>query len=141
MRFILPLICFATASPAWEFTPGQPCLLTHKAVNAAVELTYDPAVPLYTISIRTDALWPDDPIFALRFDGSMGLVISTDRQTLSADRRTLTVTDRGFGNVLDGLQFNDSATASLGDATVSFSLNGASQPVAYFRQCRAAPAV
>ncbi|ABG30897.1 hypothetical protein CEP88_16220 [Roseobacter denitrificans] len=141
MRYALPLILFATACPAWEFTPGLPCLLNHEEGGAAVALTYDPTAPLYTISITTAEPWPVAPNFSMRFDGPSGLMISTDRQTFSADRRTLTVTDRGFGNVLNGLQFNESATATLGAATVRFSLSDAAEPVSDFRQCRASPGV
>ncbi|AEI95472.1 MULTISPECIES: hypothetical protein [Roseobacter] len=141
MRCALPLIFLATTCPAWEFTPGQPCLLNHEARGTEVALTYDPTAPLYTISITTDAPWPQAPVFSMRFDGPSGLMISTDRQTLSADRRTLTVTDRGFANVLDGLQFNDTATATSGTVAVRFSLSGAAQPVADFRLCRAEPGV
>ena len=141
MRLALPLMFFATACLAWEFTPGLPCLLDHQEDGAEVALTYDPTEPLYTISITTEAPWPAAQVFSMQFAGASGLTISTDRQTFSVDRRTLTVSDRGFGNVLNGLQFNDTATATLGDVSVRFTLDGAAQPVADFRQCRAAPGV
>lgn len=104
-------------------------------------MTYDPTLPLYTVTVRRDAAWPDAPIFAMRFDGPAGLTISTDRHILSDDGRALTVTDRGFGNVLNGLQFNETVTALLGDAEVQFPLAGAPEPVADFRLCRAEPGV
>jgi hypothetical protein len=126
---------------AWEFTPGLPCVLTHQTGEAEIELTYDPTQPLYTLSIRQIDVWPDAPVFAMRFDGPAGLTISTDRHALSRDGRTVSVADRGFGNVLNGLQFNKSTTALLGDTTISFSLDGAEEPVAAFRICRAAPGV
>ena len=53
----------------------------------------------------------------------------------------LTVTDRGFGNVLDGLQFNEAATAFSGDTAVTVPLAGASEPVQAFRDCAPMPAV
>lgn len=70
--------------------------------------------------------------------GSMGPVsnmISTNRHTLSNDDATLTVTDRGFGNVLDGLEFNETATALLGEQAVVLSLEGAASAVQAFRAC------
>ena len=77
------------------------------------------------------------PIFAIRFDGPRGLTISTDRHVILDDGATLTVTDRGFGNVLNGLEFNDTATALLGDRAVAFALDGAGPAVRAFRACTA----
>lgn len=138
------LIClFLSASPvfAWDFTPGLPCVLRHQTPEAEIELTYDPTQPLYTLSVRQTEAWPGAPVFAMRFDGPAGLTISTDRHALSADGRTVSVADRGFGNVLNGLQFNNGATALLGDKEIRFPLDGAAEPVAAFRICRAAPGV
>ena len=74
-----------------------------------------------------------------RNDGPAGLVISTDRHRLSADGRAVTVEDKGFGNVLNGLQFNGMAHAMLGDQVVSFPLSGAHDPVQEFRECKPVP--
>ena len=136
MKQLAILCCLAMPAHAWEFTPGLPCLLSHETDEAAVELTYDPTAPLYSITITRAAPWPDAPVFRMRFDGMAPLTISTDRQTFSADRRALTVIDRGFGNVLNGLQYNETASALLGDTTVMFPLKGAEEPVAAFRACR-----
>lgn len=136
MRNICFSLFLATPASAWDFTPGLPCLLTHDQGTVSAELTYDPTAPLYSITITRSTPWPDAPVFAMRFDGPAGLTISTDRQTLSADRRALTVTDRGFGNVLNGLQFNQTATALLGDQAVSFDLSDAADAVAAFRDCK-----
>lgn len=141
MRYALCLFLFASPAYAWEFTPGLPCVLTHKTDEAEIELTYDPTEPLYTLSIRQNGVWPGAPVFSMRFDGPAGLTISTDRHALSRDGRTVVVADRGFGNVLNGLQFNDTTTALLGDTAISFPLDGAEDPVAAFRICRAAPGV
>ncbi len=135
MKRLLILCCFAMPAHAWEFTPGLPCLLNHETEEAAVELTYDPTAPLYSITITRAAPWPRAPVFQMRFDGLAALTISTDRQKFSADGRALTVIDRGFGNVLNGLQYNETATAILGDTTVVFPLQGAEKPVAAFRSC------
>lgn len=141
MRYLLCLFLSASPAYAWEFTPGLPCVLKHQTAEAEIELTYDPTQPLYTLSVRQNDVWPGAPVFAMRFDGPEGLTISTDRHALSRNGRTLSVADRGFGNVLNGLQFNDKATALLGDIAVSFPLDGAEQPVAAFRVCRAEPGV
>jgi len=120
---------------AWEFHPGQPCRLTHQASDGFVELTYDPSQPIYTIQLTRADPWQAAEVFSMQFVGPMGLAISTNRQVLSADRRTLTVTDTGFGNVLNGLQFNNSARAVLGDQYFDMALIGAREPVDRFRRC------
>jgi hypothetical protein len=66
-------------------------------------------------------------------------MITTDRHVLSDGGTSLTVTDRGFGNVLDGLQFNNVATALLGNTAVVIPLANAAEPVARFRACAALP--
>lgn len=135
MHLALLLLPLATAAPAWEFTPGLPCRLSHATPQARVELTYDPTAPLYSITITRPVPWPDAPAFGLRFDGPRGLTIGTTRHRLSEGGRSLTVTDTGFGNVLDGLQYNHTATALSGETALSFPLAGAAGPVAAFRAC------
>ena len=137
MRSLLVLLFLFSPALAWDFTPGTPCLLTHDTPQAHVELTYDPTGPLYSITVTLPEPWPEAPSFGMRFDGPQGRVIGTDQHQLSNDGRSLTVTDRGFGNVLDGLQFNHTATAQSGDISVTFPLDGASEPVAAFRACEA----
>ena len=132
----------AASAAAWEARIGLICELAHATPDADIRLTYDPAMPEYTITIRLrDGAWPDAPVFAMRFDGPQGRTISTDRHARSADGAALTVTDRGFGNVLDGLQFNDTATALAGDTAVAVPLEGAAPAVAAFRACRPAAGV
>ncbi|WP_425092654.1 hypothetical protein [Tropicimonas sp. S265A] len=113
--------------------------MTHIEDSAEVRLTFDPSGPLYTIAITTPAPWPDADVFGITFDGPNALTISTDRQTLSNANRTLTVSDRGFGNVLNGLAQNATAIAFTGDTAVQFSLDGAEPEVAIFRACLDAP--
>ncbi len=137
----LLLILAGQPALAWEFTPGLPCRLTHDTGAAQVELTFDPTQPLYTITIRRPAALPDAPVFSMRFEGAAGLTISTNRHVLSDGASALTVTDTGFGNVLDGLQFNRTATAVIGDEEITFPLDGATDPVAAFRACRVDPSV
>lgn len=136
------LFCLLAAPVhAWEFTPGLPCLLNHSTDQAEIELTYDPTGPLYSVTIRQDAPLTPGSIFSMQFDGPSGLTISTDRHTMSGDGRAVTVVDTGFGNVLNGLQFNDTATALLGNQVIPFPLAGAAEPVAAFRLCKPEPGV
>lgn len=135
MRCLAFLLLTTSTAQAWEFTPGLPCRLTHDTGSAQVELTYDPTGPLYSITVTVSEPWPDAPAFGMRFDGPQGRAIGTDRHVLSEGGRALTVMDRGFGNVLDGLQFNHTAWAMSGDRQVSFALDGAAEPVAAFRAC------
>jgi hypothetical protein len=127
---------------AWEAgVEGRLCTLDHTGADADVRLTYDPAGPEYTIAIRRAAPWPREPVFAMDFIGPAAGRIATTRHVLSEDRRTLTVTDRGFGNVLDGLALNVAALARTGTASVTLDLTDAAPEVEAFRSCRAAPAV
>ncbi|QJF50100.1 hypothetical protein [Roseobacter ponti] len=133
------LIFLMTASPAaaWEFTPGLPCVLRHASDTAAIELTYDPTQPLYTVTVSQSAPFDSAPLFSMSFEGDRPLQISTNRHMPSRDGLSVTVADRGFGNVLNGLQYNERVTATFGTADVSFSLAGAAPAVAAFRDCRA----
>ncbi len=133
---IVSLLLLTTPAQAWTFTPGPICRLDHAEANLSVRLTYDPSAPLYTISITRPAPLPTAQTFAIRFDGPAPLQIATDRHAYSDDQRSLTVSDSGFGNVLNGLQFNVSMTALVGEEGLSFSLDGAAEPVAAFRTCK-----
>ncbi|MCU0907320.1 MAG: hypothetical protein MUF73_07710 [Rhodobacteraceae bacterium] len=140
MHRTAPLLAFLVLpmpAAAWEFFPGPVCRLIHTTPEASVELTHDPTGPLYTITVsRPGRPFPPAPVFSMRFDGPRGLSIATDRhQTPDGDPTRLRVTDTGFGNVLDGLAFNRTATAVIGDQEVSFPLDGAAGPVAAFRAC------
>ncbi|MEM6940191.1 MAG: hypothetical protein AAF943_16565 [Pseudomonadota bacterium] len=134
------LLGLAGPASAWEFTPGLPCLLTHESGDVVVELTFDPTLPRYTISVTTSDPWPRAPRFGMQFLGPRGLSIGTTRHQFSDGGRTLSVADSGFGNVLNGLQFNERAVATNGERSVSFSLEGAAPEVAAFRECSIAPA-
>lgn len=129
-------LCTALPAMAWEATLGAICTLEHETPTAKIRLTHDPAAPLYTISItRKTGPWPEAATFSMAFTGAAALRIGTDRHVLSQDRRTLTVTDRGFGNVLNGLQFNAIARANAGTATEDIPLDGAAPAVQAFRDC------
>lgn len=141
MKYIALLLAAAAAQPAlaWQASVDTgSCLLSHGETSVDVELTFDPAVPLYSITITRLDPWPTGGVFAMRFEGMQPIFIQTNRQSLSDGGRSLTVTDSGFGNVLDGLQFNETVQAILGDSVVEFTLEGAAPEVAAFRACTTA---
>ncbi len=131
------LICLAAPAGAWQFSPTPICTLDNLEDAPHVRVTYDGA--LYAIHLSNPAGWPDAPVFALRFEGGDANTISTGRHAVEGD--TLTVTDSGFGNVLNGLQFNGRAVALLGETEVPFDLSDAAAAVAAFRTCEVAPSV
>ncbi|WP_300064024.1 hypothetical protein [uncultured Roseobacter sp.] len=137
MKAAVPALMLATSAHAWEFTPGLPCRLTHETAEVAVELTHDPTQPLYSITLTRPAPWVPAPVFSMDFEGGATLGIATDRHQLNGDGTALTVTDRGFGNVLRGLAFNETAIATLGNQRVAIPLQGAAEPVEQFRRCEA----
>lgn len=140
MRLLFCLTLLAVPAHGWEATSGAICTLTHALPQAEVRLTYDPGGPVYAITLtRRDVTWAQGPVFAIRFEGPRSLTISTARHALSDADAALTVTDTGFGNVLDGLQFNDTATALIADQALTIPLAGAAGPLAKFRACAAAP--
>ncbi|WP_238928694.1 excinuclease ABC subunit B [Alexandriicola marinus] len=136
------VLTLSTPASAWEFRAIPICTLDHATDQAQVRVTFDPSIPEYAIELTlTDRPWPDTSPFGIRFEGSRPNLIMTDRHALTDTGRTLTVRDSGFGNVLDGLAFNDVAIALIGDEAVAIPLDGAAEPVAAFRACIAAPSV
>lgn len=135
LRALAVLLLTAAPALAWEARSGRVCELVHDGENASVRVTFDPAIPEYSIAITPERPWSHNPIFAMRFDGPRGNTISTDRHVISGGGATLTVTDSGFGNVLNGLEFNHTATALLSDRAVAVPLNGAGPAVRDFRAC------
>ncbi len=135
LRVLFFLLLFATPALAWEFTPGEVCELRHRESAAEVLITYDFAVPEYAIAVTLNGAWSPGSVFAIRFDGPRGMTISTDRHVISGDGKTLTVKDRGFGNVLNGIEFNETATALLNNQGIVVTLDGAGPAVRAFRAC------
>ncbi|MEM1377807.1 MAG: hypothetical protein AAGG69_10515 [Pseudomonadota bacterium] len=135
IRTAFALLLLAQPALAWEFKTGPICVLEDDGENAFVKLTYDPSGPLYSIAITPNQAWEASPLFGIQFDGPAALTITTDRHVLSDSNATVTVTDRGFGNVLNGLEFNETATAMLGRQLITMSLDGAAPEVQKFRQC------
>ncbi|MEM6464712.1 MAG: hypothetical protein AAF724_22665 [Pseudomonadota bacterium] len=141
MKYIALLLASAAAQPAlaWQASVETGiCILSHGETSVDVELSFDPTLPLYSITITRRDPWPAGGVFAMRFEGMQPIFIQTNRQSLSDGGRSLTVTDSGFGNVLDGLQFNETAEAILGDSVAEFTLEGAAPEVAAFRACTSA---
>ena len=142
MRLItLLLILFPIQAQAWAFTPGLICRLSHETPSAQIELTFDPTGPLYSLTISQATPLPRAEVFSMRFIGPAGREISTNRHSFSPNGTAVTAQDSGFGNVLDGLQFNAVAEAVLGGTTLRFSLDGAAEPTAAFRACEVAAGV
>lgn len=143
LTLLLTLLSFLTIgqAQAWTFTPGLICRLSHETAEARIALTYDPRVPLYSVTVSRAAALPQTEVFSMQFLGPQGRIIATDRHGFSADGTSVTAEDSGFGNVLDGLQFNWRAEAILGDTTIAFPLEGASGPVADFRRCADLPVI
>lgn len=133
---ILALVLSASSAAAWEFSPSPVCTLTDTSASGSITVTYDPALPEYRLTVTLpEGTWPDDPAFAMTFAGGRPVGISTDRHQISPDGRSLTVTDSGFGNVLDGLQFNQRAYAGSGDTIMGLSLDGIGPAITAFRAC------
>lgn len=144
MRFFTILLCaFATPAFSWEYSASPVCTLSHSSEKANLTLTYDRLSDgPYAIEItRIDRTWPVSPVFMMGFDGPRRSFITTDRHVLDAEGRSLTVKDRGFGNVLDGLEFNFIATAKSGETMLIFSLTGAAPAVRRFRACVDSPEI
>lgn len=142
MRALFALLLLLTSpAAAWDFIPTPVCTIAEDTADLSIRVTYDPSQPEpYTISLtRPDDPWPVTDSFGLRFDGPAALTIGTARHELSADGRTLTVSDTGFGNVLDGLALNGTATALAGDAAIPFDLTGVRPAVEAFRACGVVP--
>ncbi|NKX43243.1 excinuclease ABC subunit B [Roseicyclus persicicus] len=141
LALLAALVAAAGPAAAWQAgVEGALCTLTHSDPAAGeVRLTYDPSLPVYSITVTRPEPWPAVPRFEIAFLGGAELTIGTDRHSLSDDGLSLTVTDRGFGNVLNGLSGNLVAAMLAGDVAVPFSLAGAAPEVAAFEACTAAP--
>jgi hypothetical protein len=138
MRGVLALFLLPTPALGWDFAATPVCTLSHETAELTLSVTYDPSLPepyAIDLTLADGATWPAGPVFAIAFDGAWPLTIRTDRHRLSEDGRTLTVTDTGFGNVLDGIGRNRTATALLGGLAVAVPLDGAGPALAAFRDC------
>ncbi|MEM7720184.1 MAG: hypothetical protein AAF222_13370 [Pseudomonadota bacterium] len=137
MRAVALLVFVASPAFGWEASrEGPVCLLTHDTEDAKIIVSHDisKAVP-YAIDLTRADGWQAGPLFAIRFDGLGPLTITTDRHTVTD--RTLTVTDTGFGNVLDGIARNFVALATSGTTALVIPLEGAAPEVEKFKSCAA----
>lgn len=134
MRVLAALAFMAQPACAWEFTALPICTLSRDAPEIQVAVTYDGQI--YALRLEHPEGWPMAPVFSIRFVPN-GPVISTTRHQI--DGTVLEVTDSGFGNVLNGLQFNQTAIAELGDIARPIDLSDASDAVAAFRDCDPTP--
>lgn len=140
MRATICLVLLASPAAAWEFTATPVCTVLEDTASLSIRVTFDPSLPQpYAITLTRPEPWPESETFGLRFDGPAALTIGTARHRLSADGKTLTVTDTGFDNVLDGLACNATATALAGETQVPFDLTGARPAVEAFRACNVVP--
>jgi hypothetical protein len=140
MRALIAFLLFAAPAQAWDFFPTPVCTIAEDTPSLSIRVTYDPSQPQpYAIALTSPDAWPATETFSLRFDGPAAMTIGTDRHQLSTDGRTLIVTDTGFGNVLDGLAFNVTATALAGATEMPFDLTGARPAVEAFRACGEVP--
>ncbi len=137
MRALALLALIPCPALAWEFRPDPVCTLSHDAPGIRVVVTRDPAAALpYAIALTlSEGAWPPAPAFHIAFSGDRRLTIGTGGHVLSDEGRTLTVRDTGFGNVLDGLEFNATARAWSGLRSVDLDLAGAAPAVQAFRDC------
>lgn len=137
-RLTAILTVWAGAAAGWEFSHTPICTLSHDTDTAEIRITYDATLPEYRLVVTlTDGNWPEAGRFVMTFAGNHGLTISTDRHVLSDAATSLSVTDSGFGNVLNGLEFNRIATAALGDKQILIPLQDAASAVQQFRTCPA----
>ncbi|UWQ16643.1 excinuclease ABC subunit B [Jannaschia sp. M317] len=131
LRYLIFLLLPAQAF-AWTFTATPICTLQHDDKGIVTTVTFEPASGVYALHLDRAEGWPPAPFLAIRFDG-VDLTISTTRHRITGPR--LTVTDRGFGNVLSGIEGGGRALVALGDLVVPIDLTDAAPEVALFRAC------
>jgi hypothetical protein len=140
MRPLFALILLTSPAMAWTFTPTPVCTIAEDTPDLSIRITFDPSqLQPYAITLTRRDPWPVTETFGLRFDGPAALTIGTSRHRLSPDGLSLTVTDTGFGNVLDGLALNSTASALAGSTETPFDLTGAGPAVEAFRACGVVP--
>ena len=136
MRYAALLALLPLPAAAWEFSPDPICTLSHQTDEASYEITYDQSIPEYALRIQlTGNTWDPAPSFHMSFAGGVPVDIATANHLLSDNRTTLTVRDRGFGNVLNGLEFNTVAVSLSGEVVTMASTQDAAPAVRAFRAC------
>ena len=132
------LVCLFFCSPlpaaAWEFSPAPICTLTHSTPDVDILLTYDQSIAEYALTLTlTAGEWLPSPTFGIGFKGGYQNTLGTSRHRIEGS--SLRVADAGFGNVLDGLEFADRATAFTDRLAISIPLDGIAAPMQAFRAC------
>ena len=134
MRCVALLLLVASPASAWEFSQEPICTLSHQNPSAHITVTFEVNPSQYKLEITLNGPdWSTAPSFGISFDGVQSLTIGTNRHVIQGS--SLSVVDSGFGNVLNGLEFNQTATAFTSNRSVSFNLEGAAEPVRKFRAC------
>ena len=142
MRLALILALTPLPAFAWEFSPDPICTLSNEAPDSAVAVTYDHGTGLYEIGVTlTSGTWQPSATFGMRFANELPITIGTDRHRLSQGNTRVSVSDRGFGNVLNGLEGNSAALAFTQVQQVAIDTAGIQTPMQAFRACnKSAPA-
>lgn len=136
MRLLFALLLLPAPAAAWEFTPAPICTLSHQTAEADITITKDVSLPEYALFITLrNGDWADAPSFRMVFGGGREIDIGTTAHELSGDGKTLSVRDRGFGNVLDGLEFNQTVLSMSGNTGITADLADAPPAVRAFRAC------
>ncbi|MEM7243261.1 MAG: excinuclease ABC subunit B [Pseudomonadota bacterium] len=136
MTFGLSLLFVSEFASAWTFSPDPICRVTEKQQLIEIDLTYDHATEIYAIAFtKTEAPWAQSQEFSIRFEGPRPKLIRTNRHQFSADGFTLTASDTGFGNVLDGLQYNTLAALQTGDERIFIQIHKSFPAIEAFRKC------
>ena len=134
MRAIALAVLLPTSAASWEFSPSTLCTLSHQSERTRLEITYDPAIPEYRLTLHLlTGQWARSETFGMSFRGGRQLPIGTARH--ETNDSALTVSDTGFGTVLAGLEFNATATAFTNSQSEQVSLAGAAPAVRKFRRC------
>ena len=140
MRYALILALLPVPAAGWEFSATPICTLSHDAADSAVAVTYDHGTGLYEIGISlTSGTWVRSATFGMQFANELPLTIGTDRHRLSQGNARLSVSDSGFGNVLNGLEGNSAALAFTPLQQVAIDTDGIQEPMQAFRACTQAP--
>lgn len=136
MRYALIFACFPLPAAAWEFSPDPICTLSHQTDDVAFVITHDVANRTYTLEMTLlNSMWDPSPTFGITYSGSLPINIGTTQHRITNDSKTLSVSDSGFGNVLDGLEFNHTATATTQTQSLSLRTRGIEKPLKAFRAC------
>lgn len=136
MRTLIAFLLLGSPALAWDFSPDPICRISEKQDLVEINLTFDHASGVYAIAFtKLEAPWDQGQQFSIRFEGPRPKLIRTDRHVFSVDGYTLTARDTGFGNVLDGLQYNTLAALETGDERIFIQIHKSFPAMEAFRKC------